>query len=70
MCPLQENQGFWGSFARHCAAATIAVALSGHIVSGSSWFIYFHKVRHPVEMAEPEINAFLTHLAVKERVSA
>ncbi|MFC1634527.1 phage integrase N-terminal SAM-like domain-containing protein, partial [Planctomycetota bacterium] len=33
-------------------------------------FIYFHRVRHPAEMAEPEINAFLTHLAVKERVSA
>jgi len=33
-------------------------------------FIYFHKVRHPAEMAEPEINAFLTHLAIKERVSA
>ena len=38
-----------------------------------SWvkrFIFFHKVRHPAEMAEPEINAFLTHLAVKEKVSA
>jgi integron integrase len=33
-------------------------------------FIFFHKVRHPAEMAEPEINAFLTHLAVKEKVSA
>ena len=33
-------------------------------------FIYFHKVRHPAEMGEPEINAFLTHLAVKERVTA
>lgn len=33
-------------------------------------FIHFHNVRHPGEMAEPEINAFLTHLAVKERVSA
>lgn len=33
-------------------------------------FIYFHNVRHPAEMAEPEINAFLTHLALKERVSA
>jgi integron integrase len=33
-------------------------------------FIYFHNVRHPAEMAESEINAFLTHLAVKERVSA
>ena len=30
-------------------------------------FIYFHNVRHPSEMAEPEINAFLTHLAVKEK---
>jgi hypothetical protein len=33
-------------------------------------FILFHHVRHPAEMAEPEMNAFLTHLAVKERVSA
>jgi hypothetical protein len=33
-------------------------------------FIYFHNVRHPCEMNEPEINASLTHLAVKEKVSA
>ena len=33
-------------------------------------FIFFHNVRHPVEMAEPEINAFLTHLAVKGKVSS
>jgi len=33
-------------------------------------YILFHHVRHPNEMAEPEINAFLTHLAVQERVSA
>ena len=33
-------------------------------------FIYFHNIRHPAEMAEPEINAFLTHLSVKDRVSA
>jgi integron integrase len=33
-------------------------------------YIFFHNVRHPAEMAEPEINAFLTHLAVKHKVSA
>ncbi len=33
-------------------------------------FIFFHQVRHPAEMAEPEINAFLTHLAVREKASA
>ena len=33
-------------------------------------FIYFHNVRHPADMGEPEINAFLTHLAVKQKVSA
>jgi hypothetical protein len=33
-------------------------------------FVYFHHVRHPADMAEPEINAFLTHPAVKEKVSA
>jgi len=33
-------------------------------------FIFFHNVRHPAEMAEPEINGFLTHLATKGKVSA
>ena len=33
-------------------------------------FILFHRKRHPAEMAEPEINAFLTHLAVRGKVSA
>jgi integron integrase len=33
-------------------------------------YIYFHNVKHPDEMGEKEINAFLTHLAVKENVSA
>ncbi len=33
-------------------------------------FIRFHHLRHPAEMGEPEINAFLTHLAVEERVGA
>lgn len=33
-------------------------------------YILFHHKRHPAEMAEPEINEFLTHLAVKQKVSA
>ena len=33
-------------------------------------FVRFHDLRHPAEMAEPEINAFLTHLAVKGHISA
>ncbi len=33
-------------------------------------YIFFHNKRHPLEMGEPEINAFLSHLAVKDRVSA
>jgi integron integrase len=33
-------------------------------------FIFHHHVRHPAKMAEPEINAFLTHLAVERKVSA
>ncbi|MEZ4673110.1 MAG: integron integrase [Caldilineaceae bacterium] len=32
-------------------------------------FIRFHKLRHPREMNSPEIEAFLTHLAVKQNVS-
>ena len=33
-------------------------------------FIYFHGKRHPEQMNGPEVEAFLTHLATKERVAA
>jgi integron integrase len=33
-------------------------------------FILFHGKRHPLEMGEPEINQFLTDLAVRKKVSA
>jgi integron integrase len=33
-------------------------------------FVRFHGLRHPRELREAEINAFLTHLAVEGRVSA
>jgi integron integrase len=32
-------------------------------------FCLYHSARHPAEMAEPEINAFLTHLAINRRIS-
>jgi integron integrase len=33
-------------------------------------FIHFHRRRHPAEMGEAEINAFLSHLALRAKVSA
>ncbi len=33
-------------------------------------FIRYHGMRHPVEMAEPEINVYLSHLATDRKVSA
>jgi integrase len=33
-------------------------------------YLFFHHLRHPSEMGEAEINTFLTHLAVQEKVSA
>jgi site-specific recombinase XerD len=33
-------------------------------------FILFHDKRHPKEMGAPEIEAFLTYLAVQKRVAA
>jgi integron integrase len=38
-----------------------------------SWilrFIFFYDKRHPEEMGEPEISAFVSHLATRKRVSA
>ena len=36
---------------------------------GVKRYVHFHNLPHPAEMAEPEINAFLTQLAVKEKAS-
>jgi integron integrase len=33
-------------------------------------FIRFHQLKHPASMGKPEIEAFLTHLAVQENVAA
>ena len=33
-------------------------------------FIRFHGIRHPIEMGAPEVEAFLTYLAVERKVSA
>ena len=33
-------------------------------------FILFHEKRHPKDMGEPEVRAFLTHLAVQRKVAA
>lgn len=33
-------------------------------------FIRFHGIRHPRDMGEADVNAFLTHLAVRGKVSA
>ncbi|WP_169981434.1 phage integrase N-terminal SAM-like domain-containing protein, partial [Tautonia rosea] len=33
-------------------------------------FILFHGTRHPIEMGEPEVGQFLTHLAVEGHVAA
>ena len=39
-------------------------------VAWSRRFILFHGKRHPLEMGEPEVIAFLTHLAVQRDVAA
>ena len=33
-------------------------------------YVYFHKMRHPEEMGEEEINLFLDHLATRRKLSA
>ncbi len=33
------------------------------------YYIFYHNKKHPIEMAKPEIEAFLTYLAVEKKVS-
>jgi len=50
---------------RHYARRTVS--------SDEHWlrrFLRFHRMRQPREMGEAEINAFLSHLATEEKVSA
>lgn len=50
---------------RHCGRRTEEAFL--HLVKR---FVLLGGVRHPAEMGEPEITAFLSHLALRGRVSA
>ncbi len=51
--------------ARHCSRRTKDL-----YVMWVKRFIFFHGKRHPAEMGQAEINAFLIHLALQEHVSA
>lgn len=46
------------------------IRTEGSYVSWIRRYILFHGKRHPNEMGAPEVEAFLTHLAVKENVAA
>ncbi|MGQ9560745.1 MAG: site-specific integrase [Candidatus Oleimicrobiaceae bacterium] len=50
---------------RHCARCTEEAFL--HLIKR---YIFFGGVRHLAEMGEPEMDAFLPHLAPRERVGA
>ncbi len=50
---------------RHYAKRTVQ-----SYVSWVRRYLRFHQLRHPREMGQEEINAFLTHLAVKEKLAA
>ena len=47
-----------------------ALSTENSYVEWVARFIRFHKMRHPDTMREPDIAAFLTHLAVEENVAA
>ena len=47
-----------------------SIRTEGTYVNWVKRYIYFHNVRHPAEMGAAEVEAFLTHLAVKENVAA
>ncbi|MGH7800417.1 MAG: phage integrase N-terminal SAM-like domain-containing protein [Thermodesulfobacteriota bacterium] len=40
------------------------------MLPGSGVIFFFHHKRHPLEMGNREIEAFLTHLAIKKQMSA
>ncbi len=55
---------------RRLRAEHLSLSTEKTYVSWIRRFILYHGKRHPKEMAEPEINAFLSHLAADRQVSA
>ncbi len=55
---------------RRARAQHLSLSTEKSYVAWIRRYIFYHKKRHPKEMAEPEINAFLSHLAADRHVSA
>ena len=56
---------------RHaCRVRHYSIRTEDAYVDWAERYIRFHDIRHPLDMGEPEVNDFLTHLAVHRRVSA
>ncbi len=55
---------------RRARAQHFSLSTEKSYVSWIRRYILYHGKRHPKEMAEPEINAFLSHLAADRHVSA
>jgi hypothetical protein len=50
---------------RHCSIRTEQA-----YVRWIKEYVFFHNKRHPAEMGEREVSDYLSHLAVKRKVSA
>ena len=56
---------------RHVARVRhLSLATERAYVHWAERFIRFHGIRHPNTMGAPEVEAFLTHLAVQRHVAA
>lgn len=53
-----------------CRVRHYSIRTEGAYTDWVERFVRFHGIRHPDTMREPEVNAFLTHLAVDRRVAA
>lgn len=56
---------------RHaCRVRHMSIRTEGAYVAWAERLIRFHGLKHPSALREPEVNAFLTHLAVHDNVAA
>ncbi len=60
---------FLESISRHMAVRRYSKRTIGTYLQWIKYFIIFHKKRHPTEMADAEVEEFLTHLSVDRHVS-
>ncbi len=65
-----SNPSCWIKYVKKSASSITAFVPNKPTVDWIRRYILYHQKRHPQDMGKPEVEQFLTHLAVERNVAA